>query len=88
MYPEYFTAPMREELTRHGIEEARTAETVDAMLKPGSGSEAGRVSSVMVSPTEQSATALMPAVMKPRSPGRSSGISRRLGVNTPTRSTG
>ncbi|MEZ5361750.1 MAG: BrxA/BrxB family bacilliredoxin [Bryobacterales bacterium] len=38
MYPEYFTAPMREELTRHGVEEARTPESVDNLLKPGSGS--------------------------------------------------
>ncbi len=33
MYPEYFTAPMREELTRHGVEEARTPEAVDALLQ-------------------------------------------------------
>ena len=38
MYPEYFTAPMREELTRHGVEETRTPEAVDEALKPGSGS--------------------------------------------------
>ncbi|MCB1022102.1 MAG: BrxA/BrxB family bacilliredoxin [Acidobacteria bacterium] len=38
MYPEYFTAPMREELTRYGVEETRTPESVDALLKPGSGS--------------------------------------------------
>ena len=38
MYPEYFTAPMREELTRHGVEEARSPEAVDELLKPGSGS--------------------------------------------------
>ena len=28
-YPEYFVAPMREELTRLGIEELRTADAVD-----------------------------------------------------------
>ncbi len=38
MYPEYFTAPMREELTSHGVEETRTPESVDDLLKPGSGS--------------------------------------------------
>lgn len=32
MYPEYFIAPMREELTRHGVEEARTPEDVDRLL--------------------------------------------------------
>jgi len=35
-YPEHFVAPMREELTRLGIEELRTAEAVDeAMKRPG-----------------------------------------------------
>jgi len=41
----------------------------------------------MVSPILQSATVLMPAVMKPISPGPSSGTATPLGVNTPTRST-
>jgi putative YphP/YqiW family bacilliredoxin len=36
MYPEMMLIPMREELTRAGIDEARTAEDVDATLaKPG-----------------------------------------------------
>jgi len=36
MYPEVMLVPMREELTRAGIEEARTAEAVDAAIaKPG-----------------------------------------------------
>ncbi len=36
MYPELMVIPMREELTRAGIEEARTAEDVDsALAKPG-----------------------------------------------------
>ena len=36
MYPELMVIPMREELTRAGIAEARTAEDVDATLeKPG-----------------------------------------------------
>jgi putative YphP/YqiW family bacilliredoxin len=32
-YPEHFLAPMREELTRIGFEELRTAEAVDAAVK-------------------------------------------------------
>lgn len=37
MYPEIMIIPMREELSRAGIKEARTAEEVDAALaKPGS----------------------------------------------------
>lgn len=36
MYPEIMVIPMREELTRAGIQEARTAEEVDAALaRPG-----------------------------------------------------
>lgn len=36
MYPEIMVIPMRQELTRAGIEEARTAEEVDgALAKPG-----------------------------------------------------
>jgi putative YphP/YqiW family bacilliredoxin len=36
-YSEILIAPMREDLTRHGIVEARTAEKVDELLKPGGG---------------------------------------------------
>ena len=37
MYPEIMVIPMREELTRLGIEELRTAEAVDSALRaPGS----------------------------------------------------
>lgn len=36
MYPEIMLIPMREELTRAGVEEARTAEAVDAAIQqPG-----------------------------------------------------
>ena len=53
-------------------------------LKPASMSAAGLRSSVMVSPTLQSAMVLMPAMMKPTSPGPSSATSLGLGVKTPT----
>ncbi len=32
MYPEPLVAPMRQELTRHGVQELRSAEQVDAVL--------------------------------------------------------
>ena len=38
-YPEEFIGPMRQELTRLGVQETRTPEAVDAML----GSKAGTV---------------------------------------------
>jgi putative YphP/YqiW family bacilliredoxin len=37
-YPEALIAPMRQDLLRYGVEEARTASAVDALLAPGSGS--------------------------------------------------
>ena len=37
MYDERFIAPMRQELTRIGVEEMRTAEEVDAKLKDSKG---------------------------------------------------
>ena len=36
-YPEEFIKPMREELTRLGVEELRTSEAVDAAVKDGAG---------------------------------------------------
>jgi putative YphP/YqiW family bacilliredoxin len=36
-YPEQFLIPMRAELTKHGVEEARTPADVDRLLAPGSG---------------------------------------------------
>jgi hypothetical protein len=36
-YSEILIAPMRADLTRHGVEEARTPADVDRMLAPGSG---------------------------------------------------
>ena len=33
MYPEFFVAPMRAELTRVGVEELRTAQAVDAAVR-------------------------------------------------------
>lgn len=36
-YPEQLIAPMREDLTQYGVREARTAEEVDRILGPGSG---------------------------------------------------
>jgi putative YphP/YqiW family bacilliredoxin len=36
-YPEHFIAPMRAELTRFGVEEARTPADVDRLLRPDAG---------------------------------------------------
>ncbi len=45
-YPEPLIYPMREELTKHGVEEARTPEDVDRILSPGSGTVLMVVNSV------------------------------------------
>jgi putative YphP/YqiW family bacilliredoxin len=46
MYPEPLLIPMRQELTRLGIEELRTAEAVDALLKDQKGTAMVVVNSV------------------------------------------
>src|ERR1700719_3327218 len=45
-YPEQFLVPMRADLTRYGVEEARTPEDVDKLLAPGSGTVLMVVNSV------------------------------------------
>ncbi len=45
-YPEQFLIPMRTDLTRHGVEEARTPADVDRLLAPGSGTVLMVVNSV------------------------------------------
>ncbi len=46
MYPEQLLIPMRQELTRVGVEELRTAEAVDALLKDQKGTALVVVNSV------------------------------------------
>jgi putative YphP/YqiW family bacilliredoxin len=45
-YPEQFLIPMRADLTKHGLEEARTPADVDRLLAPGSGTVMMVVNSV------------------------------------------
>lgn len=45
-YPEQLIAPMRVDLTRYGLEEARTPADVDRLLAPGSGTVLMVVNSV------------------------------------------
>ncbi len=37
-YPEHFITSMRQDLTQYGVEEAKTADDVNRLLSPGSGS--------------------------------------------------
>ena len=45
-YPEQFLIPMRADLTKHGVEEARTPADVDRLLAPGNGTVMMVVNSV------------------------------------------
>lgn len=45
-YPEQLIIPMREDLTKYGVQEARTAADVDRLLAPGSGTVLMVVNSV------------------------------------------
>ncbi len=45
-YPEQLIAPMRHDLTRYGVEEARTPSDIDRLLSPGSGTVLMVVNSV------------------------------------------
>ncbi|MBV8553282.1 MAG: BrxA/BrxB family bacilliredoxin [Acidobacteriaceae bacterium] len=45
-YPEQLIAPMRKDLTQYGVKEARTADEVDQLLTPGSGTVLMVVNSV------------------------------------------
>src|SRR5471032_1638862 len=56
-------------------------------LKPGSGAAAGRLASVMVSPTLATFNSLMPAITKPTCPADSACSDTERGANTPTSST-
>ena len=40
-YPESFIGPMRQELTRHGVRELKTADEVDALVRGASGHRHG-----------------------------------------------
>lgn len=46
VYPEHLIAPMRADLTRYGVEEARTEADVDRLLAPGNGTVLMVVNSV------------------------------------------
>jgi putative YphP/YqiW family bacilliredoxin len=46
MYPEHLVSPMREELTRIGFNELKTAEAVDALMKEHKGTSLVMINSV------------------------------------------
>jgi putative YphP/YqiW family bacilliredoxin len=69
-YPESFVAPMREELTRLGVEELRTAEAVDAAVANTPGTLMIIVNSVCGCAAGKARPGVALALRHPRKPAR------------------
>ena len=70
MYPEPMIAPMRQELTRLGVEELRTAADVDATLKDAPGTALVVVNSVCGCAARNARPAVARALQHARKPDR------------------
>lgn len=68
MYDERFVTPMRQELTRLGIEELRTAQDVDAKLKDATGTTLVVVNSVCGCAARNARPAVATALQHDRKP--------------------
>jgi len=68
MYDERFVTPMREELTRLGVQELRTADAVDAVLKDGKGTQLVVVNSVCGCAARNMRPAVATALAHPAKP--------------------
>ena len=73
MYPEYLVAPMRQELTRHGVEELRTPEQVDAAL-PAAGTTLVVVNSVCGCAARNARPAIAAAMAHSATPDRATTV--------------
>ena len=68
MYPEQIVAPMRQELTRLGVEEMRTPEEVDAKLKDAPGTTLVVVNSICGCAARMARPAVAMALQNPAKP--------------------
>ena len=73
MYPEPLVAPMRQELTRHGVQELRSAEQVDAVL-PQAGTTLVVVNSVCGCAARNARPAVATALAHAAVPDRSTTV--------------
>ena len=73
MYPEYLVAPMRQELTRLGVEELRTPEQVDAAL-PAAGTTLVVVNSVCGCAARNARPAVASAMAHAATPDRATTV--------------
>jgi putative YphP/YqiW family bacilliredoxin len=70
MYDERFVTPMREELTRLGVREMRTAEEVDQTLRDARGTTLVVVNSICGCAARNARPAVARALQNPKRPGR------------------
>jgi putative YphP/YqiW family bacilliredoxin len=70
MYDERFVTPMREELTRLGVREMRTAEDVDQALRDARGTTLVVVNSICGCAARNARPAVARALQNPKRPGR------------------
>src|SRR5580698_2918386 len=73
-YPEQFIEPMRADLTRYGLEEARTPEDVDRILAPGSGSVLMVVNSICGCAAGKARPAIGLALQHPTRPAKAATV--------------
>jgi putative YphP/YqiW family bacilliredoxin len=74
MYDERFVTPMREELTRLGVQELRTADEVDAKLKDAPGSTLVVVNSICGCAARNARPAVAKALQHARTPDSSTTV--------------
>ena len=68
MYDERMITPMRQELTRHGVEEMKTPEEVDAKLKDAKGTTLLVVNSMCGCAARNARPAVTRAIQSPNKP--------------------
>ena len=74
MYPEQIVAPMRQELTRLGVEELRTPEEVDAKLKDAPGTTLVVVNSICGCAARMARPAVAEALKHEKKPDRATTV--------------
>jgi putative YphP/YqiW family bacilliredoxin len=73
-YPEQFIAPMRADLTRYGVEEARTPADVDRLLGPESGTVLMVVNSICGCAAGRARPAIGLALQHPARPAKAATV--------------
>jgi putative YphP/YqiW family bacilliredoxin len=73
-YSEVLIAPMRADLTRHGVDEARTPADVDRLLAPGSGSVLMIVNSICGCAAGRARPAVGLALKHPARPAKAASV--------------